>query len=116
MLFYCPNCQKEVEAQETGTVTTKSGRVAHKAPCPTCGQDMTEFVPGEKVTPPVDTSAPAAGVPQPSVETAAGVPQPSMETAAAPAPAAPVAPVAPAVPSVSVAPVAPAAPEVKPTV
>lgn len=86
MLFYCPNCQKEVETQEVGRIVTKSGRVAHKAKCPTCGTDMTEFVPGEKTTPPVDTSAvPAAGVPQPSVDAAAGVPQPSVETAAAPA-------------------------------
>lgn len=44
MLFYCPNCRKEYEVESTNTITTNSGRVAYKANCPGCGQDMAEFV------------------------------------------------------------------------
>lgn len=45
MKFYCPNCQKEYETEPYQTVTTKSNRVAYKAKCPVCGQDMAEFLP-----------------------------------------------------------------------
>lgn len=57
MRFYCPSCQKEYEAEPSETKTTLSGRVAYKAGCPACGQDMAEFVPGETVTPPSDEKA-----------------------------------------------------------
>ena len=43
-MFYCPNCRKEYEIQSTNTITTNSGRVAYKANCPRCGQDMAEFI------------------------------------------------------------------------
>lgn len=43
MNFYCPSCRKEVDLEPTGTVTTKSGRIAYKASCPVCGLDLTEF-------------------------------------------------------------------------
>lgn len=52
MRFYCPSCQQEYEAEPSETKTTLSGRVAYKAACPACGQDMAEFVPGETITPP----------------------------------------------------------------
>ena len=45
MLFYCPNCRHETEVEPRETITTKSGRVAYKANCPVCGQDMAEFIP-----------------------------------------------------------------------
>ena len=44
MLFYCPNCQKEYEVEPENTITTGSNRVAYKANCPVCEQDMAEFV------------------------------------------------------------------------
>ena len=83
MLFYCPNCRKEVEIEkESAPIITKSGRVAHKANCPTCGQDMAEFIPGEMQSPPKIENTAEVGVPQPTPEAAVGVPQPSVETAA----------------------------------
>ena len=45
MIFYCPNCQKEYEAEPGETITTLQKRTAYKATCPVCGQDMAEFVP-----------------------------------------------------------------------
>jgi hypothetical protein len=57
MRFYCPSCQKEYEAEPTETKTTLSGRVAYKAACPACGQDMAEFIPGETVTAPLGEDA-----------------------------------------------------------
>ncbi len=49
MRFYCPNCQKEYEVEPASTITTKSNRVAYKAICPVCGQDMAEFIPPQPV-------------------------------------------------------------------
>jgi hypothetical protein len=49
MLFYCPNCRQEKNVEPVSTITTLSGRVAYKANCPVCNQDMAEFNP-EKVT------------------------------------------------------------------
>ena len=43
MKFYCPSCRQEHEAEPKETITTKSNRVAYKANCPVCGQDMAEF-------------------------------------------------------------------------
>ena len=48
MLFYCPSCREEYDVETKTTITTKSGRVAHIAPCPVCEQDMVEFIPNEK--------------------------------------------------------------------
>ena len=45
MIFYCPNCQKEYDVAPLTTVTTLQKRVAYKANCPVCGQDMAEFMP-----------------------------------------------------------------------
>jgi hypothetical protein len=45
MIFYCPNCQKEYDLAPSSTVTTLQKRVAYKANCPVCGQDMAEFIP-----------------------------------------------------------------------
>ena len=47
-MFYCPNCRAEREAEPTNTITTNSGRVAYKANCSECGQDMAEFVEEKK--------------------------------------------------------------------
>lgn len=47
MIFYCPNCQKEYEANPTETITTQNQRVAYKAKCPVCAQDMAEFLPSK---------------------------------------------------------------------
>lgn len=58
MRFYCPNCQKEYEVEPTETVTTLSNRVAYKAVCPTCGQDMAEFIP-----PTTTTTVPSTDIP-----------------------------------------------------
>lgn len=52
MRFYCPNCREEKDVEPEATVTTLSGRVAYKASCPVCMQDMAEFIPGEQTTPP----------------------------------------------------------------
>jgi hypothetical protein len=43
MLFYCPNCKQEQEVEPKETITTKSKRLAYKASCPVCNQDMAEF-------------------------------------------------------------------------
>lgn len=45
MIFFCPACDKEYEAVVKETITTGSGRVAYKADCPVCGQDLAEFMP-----------------------------------------------------------------------
>lgn len=50
MRFYCPNCREEKDVESEATITTLTGRVAYKASCPVCKQDMAEFIPGEKVT------------------------------------------------------------------
>lgn len=54
MRFYCPNCREEKDVEPEATITTLTGRVAYKASCPVCKQDMAEFIPGEKVTLPPD--------------------------------------------------------------
>lgn len=48
MKFYCPNCRQEREVDPKETITTKSKRVAYKANCPVCDQDMAEFTEFEK--------------------------------------------------------------------
>lgn len=70
MIFYCPSCRKEVELVATGTITTKSGRVAYKATCPVCGLDLTEFAavpppPQITPTPPPEPEAVKAQVVEP---------------------------------------------------
>ena len=52
MIFYCPNCQQEVEAMVRETLTTKNQRLAYKANCPRCGQDLSEFMPPTTATTP----------------------------------------------------------------
>ena len=48
MIYYCPQCRKEVEIKDRETQVTLSGRVAHKSNCPTCSEPVVEFIPGEK--------------------------------------------------------------------
>jgi hypothetical protein len=52
MIFYCPNCHREYEVEPVGTITTQSSRVAYKANCPVCHQDLAEFIPPQ--TPLID--------------------------------------------------------------
>jgi hypothetical protein len=46
MQFYCPVCLTTVDTEPTSTVTTKLNRVAYKALCPVCNQDLA-FYSGE---------------------------------------------------------------------
>ena len=43
MLFYCPGCRQQCDVPPVNTITTKANRVAYKANCPTCNQDMSAF-------------------------------------------------------------------------
>jgi len=43
MQFYCPQCQKTVEAEIETTLTTKLNQTAYKSHCPVCKQDMTVY-------------------------------------------------------------------------
>jgi len=60
MIFYCPNCREEYDVEPTGKIVTKSNRVAYKSVCPTCGQDMAEFM-DPKSTLPTDINQGAMG-------------------------------------------------------
>jgi hypothetical protein len=71
MIFYCPNCKKEVDVTPESTITTQNQRVAYKAKCPVCGQDMVEFVP-ENEKGKVSPLLPANPQPKPPVAVTPG--------------------------------------------
>lgn len=64
MLFYCPNCRSEVDVAPQSTITTQMNRIAYKALCPTCGQDMAEFAP----IPQVNSHPQSPSIPTPTSE------------------------------------------------
>jgi hypothetical protein len=43
MQFYCPVCQKTVDATEERSITTKLNQSVHFAHCPTCQQEMVVY-------------------------------------------------------------------------
>ena len=53
LYFVVDNIEDEFELEPTNTITTKTGRVAYKANCPVCNQDMAEFLPPSPPTAPV---------------------------------------------------------------
>lgn len=73
MVFYCPNCRQEYEAEASETIKTQAGRLAYKAACPKCGGDMAEFLENQGATQAAvattaKATAPEAVVPKAEVE------------------------------------------------
>jgi hypothetical protein len=76
MIFYCPNCRREIETEPATTITTKTGRVAYKASCPTCGLDLAEFATPQSPAPSPPPQAPIQSSISPPAEPVTVTPVP----------------------------------------